>query len=241
MRAMSAASRAGFALAAIAGVALFASLGNWQSRRGNEKNDWVAQQAAALQAAPTALFAAMHDSRPVRLRQVDGEGRYRSPLLLLDGQQRDGRVGVRVYGVVIPDHADRALLVDLGWLPLGANRIMPEPTVPDGARSLRGLLGPWPGQGLRAAPNPSIAPGSPPVVLTYLDADEIGRAFGVALYPGVLRLAPDLDYGHARDLVALPNTLPPERHFGYALQWYGLAATVAIVYLVLAWRSRRKP
>ena len=38
----------------------------------------------------------------------------------------------------------------------------------------------------------------------------------------------------------LPNTLPPQRHLSYAVQWFGLALTVLVVALVLE-RRRRRP
>jgi surfeit locus 1 family protein len=101
------------------------------------------------------------------------------------------------------------------------------------------LLAPWPGQGLRAAENP-WPPEVPAVLLTYLDRAEIERHVGLPLATQVLRLDPAQPYGFERDLGLLPNTLPPERHFGYALQWFALAATVAVVWLVLTLRSLRK-
>ncbi|WP_343239036.1 SURF1 family cytochrome oxidase biogenesis protein, partial [Stenotrophomonas sp.] len=55
----------------------------------------------------------------------------------------------------------------------------------------------------------------------------------------VLRLDPALPFGDARDLDLLPNTLPPQRHLGYAVQWFGLALTVLVVALVLERRRRR--
>jgi cytochrome oxidase assembly protein ShyY1 len=59
-----------------------------------------------------------------------------------------------------------------------------------------------------------------------------------ALDPRLLRLDPALPLGYARDLELLPNTLPPERHRGYALQWFGLAfATFAAA----AFMSLRPP
>lgn len=241
---MSLAERVGFALAALLGVALFAMLGVWQLERGLGKQAQLAQQDAALQAnleLPIAQALAT-EAAPGAIRKVAGRGRYRTPLLLLDSQQRAGRVGLRVYAVatVLGAETDKRLLVDMGWLPMGPDRVIPTPQAPDGERALRGLLVPWPGQGMRLAPNPWPSTLTTPVLLNTLDADEIERAFGVALAPVVLRLAPELDDGYERDLEALPNTLPPERHYGYAVQWFGLAATVAVVYLVLTWRSRRR-
>ena len=59
------------------------------------------------------------------------------------------------------------------------------------------------------------------------------------LAPRVLKLDPALKFGYDRDLEILPNTLPPERHLGYAVQWFGLALAVLITALVLTLRRRR--
>ncbi|HJS34801.1 MAG TPA: SURF1 family cytochrome oxidase biogenesis protein, partial [Pseudoxanthomonas sp.] len=70
--------------------------------------------------------------------------------------------------------------------------------------------------------------------------EELAQALKLpALAPRLLKLDPDLPLGYARDLDVLPNTLPPERHIGYAVQWFGLAGAVLVTALLLTWRSRR--
>jgi cytochrome oxidase assembly protein ShyY1 len=59
------------------------------------------------------------------------------------------------------------------------------------------------------------------------------------LAPRVLRLDPAVPLGHARDLDALPNTLPPERHRGYAVQWFGLAFATVVATVLLSLRRRQ--
>lgn len=74
-----------------------------------------------------------------------------------------------------------------------------------------------------------------------LPAEGLARALGLRALPErVLRLDPALPFGDERDLDLLPNTLPPQRHLGYAVQWFGLALTVLVVALVLE-RRRRRP
>ena len=79
-----------------------------------------------------------------------------------------------------------------------------------------------------------------------LDPPLLARTLGLpALAPRILKLdpaqplGPDPDY--ARDLEILPNTLPPERHLGYAVQWFGLALAVLVTALVLTFRKTRSP
>jgi surfeit locus 1 family protein len=55
----------------------------------------------------------------------------------------------------------------------------------------------------------------------------------------VLRLDPAMKIGSVRDLDILPNTIGPERHRGYALQWYSLSVAVLVIALVLTSRRPR--
>jgi cytochrome oxidase assembly protein ShyY1 len=56
----------------------------------------------------------------------------------------------------------------------------------------------------------------------------------------VLRLDPEMRIGYARNLDVLGGSLPPEQHRGYAVQWFGMAAGLLVVTLVVA-RRKRKP
>src|SRR5207342_566322 len=88
----------------------------------------------------------------------------------------------------------------------------------------------------------ALGPASTPVtpvarqerwLLTRVDIAALSQSLKLPLAERVLRLDPALPMGYARDLELLPNTLPPERHRGYALQWFGLAfATFAAALFV---------
>ena len=230
---------AGWTLALLA-IALFASLGRWQLGRMHEKQAVLAAVAQTLEArAPLPLSAAAAPGRARGFDWAEGQGRFAdAPAVLLDNQQRDGRPGVRVYRLFSPE-AGGPLLVELGWLPLPADRTMPRVPRPEGMQRLRGLLAPPPSPGLGGARLEADA-GSGAVVATGLDATALATALGAgALPPRVLKLDPDQPLGFARDLDVLPNTLPPEKHLGYAVQWFGLALAVLVTALVLTFRRRR--
>lgn len=230
----------GFAFAAMFGVVAFATLGSWQLGRAQQKRDWLQQQQRALVAPPSALAEALDAAADAPIAAVAGRGRYVAPLWLLDNQQRDGRVGVRAYALAEVAGREALALVELGWLPWSPQRTLPPLRLPDGERELRGLWTAWPGQGLRAAQNPEPRAAESAALLNYLERAELERWSGRAIAPRVLKLAPDIGDGWQRDATLLPNTLPPERHVGYAVQWFALAASVAIVYLVLLLRHRRR-
>ena len=131
------------------------------------------------------------------------------------------------------------MLVELGWLPLPGDRTLPH--VDDFAATLQvsGLLAPPPSAGLAAAVVSPQPDGT--LLATSLDHAMLASVLKLpTLAPRVLRLDPALKVGYLRDLHILPNTLPPERHLGYAVQWFGLALAVLITVLVLTLRKRKQ-
>lgn len=228
----------GWTLALLA-MALFASLGRWQLSRMHEKQAMLDAVAATLaERTPSPLSAAADAARARGFDWAAGEGAFiAGPAILLDNQQREGRPGVRVYRAFRPTGA-APLLVELGWLPLPPERTMPEVASIEGQQRLQGLLAPPPAAGLVDAAPVDTAHGD--VLAIRLDAAALPARLGLdALPPRVLKLDPALPLGFARDLDVLPNTLPPEKHLGYAVQWFGLALAVLVTALVLTFRRRR--
>lgn len=218
----------------------FARLGVWQLARMHEKEAMLASvQSVLAKRVPQPLSLA---ADPARVRDFDwaaGNGRFAdAPAVLLDNQSRDGRPGVRAYRLFVPE-SGVPLLVELGWLPLSGDRAMPQVAPPGGAAEVHGLLLAPPSPGLVAA----IANRTPKgeILATALDASNLPALLGVSkLPPRVLRLDPAMkDIGYARDLDVLPNTLPPSRHLGYAVQWFALAAAVLATAAVLTFRKPR--
>lgn len=246
----------------------FAALGHWQLGRRAEKRAMLEAAGAALSERRPQGLAVLGD--PERASAYDWmtlRGRFAdAPAVLLDNQRRGNAVGVRAYRVFLVDTGaaelgrtavdrigtDRAdqtdrpqpVLLELGWLPLPPDRQMPAIPRPQGDIALSGLALPPPGSGLAIAPP---APGEGGALLaTRLDLIALASMLGLpALPPRVFRPEPGAGFGdeappYARDFDILPNTLPPERHLGYAVQWFALSATVLVVALVLSLRMRRR-
>lgn len=218
---------------------LFAGLANWQWSRSAEKQALLDRVEAARSAPARGLAEALDDpaSRELPVRVESTLELRTQPRLLLDNQQRDGRVGLREYVLArVPGEDERWLLVDLGWLAMAADRSLPPASDLPPRIEARGLLTSVPGQGIRLAPNP--APTALPSLVNYLDVEELSSQLELKILPRLLRLDPDLPIGHARDLDVLPNTLPPAKHQGYALQWAGLALAALVITFLLFFRSR---
>ena len=229
----------GWTLALLA-TAAFARLGFWQNGRAEQKARMLEDVAAVLrERRAVTLDAAADPARIARYEWAAGRGHFvATPPLLLDNQQRDGRVGVRAYRVFQPAQG-RPLLVDLGWRPIAADRHLPDVALPRGELDVRGLLVAPPSAGLKLGV-PMARQGDAWLVVR-LDPAVVARALALpALAPRVLRLDPTLPIGYPRDLELLANTLTPERHRGYAVQWFGLAATTLVIALVLTFRRSRR-
>ncbi len=224
---------------ALLATALFARLGFWQLERADEKRDMLSNASGALSSrTPKPLSVIADETRAMAYDWIEVEGRFaEAPAVLLDNQQQNGKVGVRAYRVFVLNDG-LPVLVDLGWTALPGDRALPR-VVRDADRNrLAGLLMPPPGQGLdMGAP---VRQSDDALLATAIDLPKLRVALKLpALAPRVLRPDNDPSLGYARDFDILPNTLPPERHIGYAVQWFGLAITVLITALLLSWRRRR--
>ncbi|WP_422649331.1 SURF1-like protein [Cupriavidus sp. H18C1] len=134
-------------------------------------------------------------------------------------------------------HAPRAVLVLRGWLPRDAQdrtRIAPFPT-PEGTVTL---------QGVALADVPKVYQlGGPDAqrgerIRQNLDLDAFATELGTPLQPFVLQQRSDTGDGLARDWASAD--LGVERHYGYAFQWYGLAALTLVLLVALTWRRARR-
>jgi len=231
----------GLALVLIAGCL---SLGRWQLARMHEKQ--ARQEAAAKVIAerrPQPLAAASDARRRRDYDWAAGDGWFPdAPAVLLDNQSYQERAGVRAYRLFLAADGT-GLLVELGWLPLGGDRKMPTIAPIPGPTRVSGLLMPPPTPGLVAPVAKTQSDGA--ILTTAVDVTEVASLLGRhwpqqrRLPPRILRLDPALQMGYIRDLDILPNTLPPQRHLGYAVQWFALAVAVLVTALLLTFRKPR--
>lgn len=224
---------------ALLAMALFARLGFWQLQRADEKGVMLANAGATLATRrPQPLSVLADRNRAHAYDWIEIEGRFAdAPIVLLDNQQHAGKVGVRAYRVFVATDG-LPVLLDLGWAALPPDRTLPK-LAPDPAQVMfAGLALPPPGQGLDVG-DPVMQPDGM-LLATAIDLPTLRKLLRQpALAPRVFRPEPRADFGFYRDFDVLPNTLPPERHLGYAIQWFALAAAVLITALLLTFRRKR--
>ncbi len=211
----------------------FSALGFWQLQRMHAKEALLAQMPPDRAAAATLAQAAR---QPATLRWVHDRLHFLPATVLLDNQLRDGRPGLKVYQAAQADAQGTVVLVDLGWLPMPGTRDLPAMAPLRGEVDVQGLWAPPPSPGIALGPALADTSQTGVWLATRLEPAAVAAKLGVPparLATHVLRLDPALPLGHVRDLELLPNTLPPARHLGYAVQWFGLALAVLIAAALL--------
>lgn len=222
-------------------------LGFWQLSREAEKRELQALYEQRLGSEPVAIDSVDPQSdlqyQPVRLQGRFDNRRY----FLLDNRIHEGRVGFEAIVPFVTD-AGRVVFVNRGWLPANGSREQlphadPVPGsvwlegnvhVPLGDTLILGDSAPGPGWPKLVQQADSAAALTP-----YLDEDAAGEVF-----PWTVRLA-----AHSPALLVRNWTVVntgPEKHRGYAVQWFAMALALVLLYLYYSFVHRddtqaRKP
>lgn len=210
---------------------LLLSLGTWQLDRAEQKRALFADFAASEEAVLlNGTSGGLEELR--RYTQVRAIGRYLADRqFLLDNMVEGNQAGYRVLTPLLMD--DGMVLVDRGWIPRDFTTArLPEVEVDEARRTVAGRLDQLPRPGIELSAE--LAPGWPKVV-QFPTTDELSAALDTSLVPGLVLLDATEPDGFVRNW--RPSDFGPERHVGYAVQWFALAATLVILYM--AWSFRR--
>jgi cytochrome oxidase assembly protein ShyY1 len=215
---------------------LFIRLGSWQWQRGvHRQAEWDAFARGADAPEPLGLGPA--GSLP-RFRHISVTGRWDGRhQFLLDNRSHGGLPG---YEVLAPLRLQdgRILLIDRGWVPFTGSRArLPDIALADTHPvALTGRLDNLPVGGLALGHAAPATEGSWPKVTSWPTLAELAAALGEPVVPWMVLLDPASPDGYVRDWQ--PPGLSPLRHWSYAIQWWGFALTLLVIWAVL---SARRP
>jgi surfeit locus 1 family protein len=222
----------GVALAAL-GLAAFVSLGYWQLGRAREKQ---ALFDAFMQGGQDTVDAAgLGFEELARYQHVRLRGSYDATRqILLDNMPSvTGRPGFRVLTPLERADGRGWVLVDRGWLPLGATREeLPDVAVGVGEREVSGILDVLPIPGMRMGP--AAAPGevSWPRVMLFPTEADVESALGVDVASRIVLLDAGAPDGFERKWRPALG-FGPERHLGYAIQWFAFALVTLVIFVAV--------
>ena len=227
-------------LATVIVAAIGVSLGQWQTRRGDEKQAIQAKM-AARQSAPAMTLenAAGIDVAVAEFRHIKLRGRFVPTwVTYLENRPYNGVPGFYVLmPFKITGSAESAILIERGWAPRDANDRTRVPVVPTPADEIEieGVIRSDAGHLLQLGAAEAPRPGA---IMQNLDIAAYARASQLPLAPFVVEQSGEIKDGLVRDWPA--PSLGIDRHRGYAVQWYALALMAVIFFVVTGFRSGKK-
>ncbi|WFP50784.1 SURF1 family protein [Methylomonas sp. EFPC3] len=218
-------------------VGLLCNLGFWQLRRGAEKQNLLDAQQAALSAPALDLNGdVLIDVAEYRYRPATLNGHYdHAHQILLDNQVLDGKAGYLVLTPFLPGNGQAAVLINRGWIGMGVSRdTAPDLSVVGQIGAVTGRINRFPEPGIRLQ-GAEVPGDSWPVRVQVIDTRLLAEKMGYALADYQIELSPDQPAGYRREWKTAV-TIPPEKHRAYAVQWFGLALTLTVLFV---WHSSR--
>ena len=241
-----------FTVVAIALVALGVALGNWQLRRAAQKEALQAQIEAQgqLPVLDQAEFLALPKPLESQHRRVHLRGLWLGlQTVYLDNRQMHGTPGFYVLTPFALEGSNETVMVQRGWIQRNFNdrtQLQPVET-PGGLVEIDAVIATPPAHLLALGKEPAAAPaatgdaaaaapatapaaaGSSPI-RQNLDLDAFRTQTGLPIRTELsLQEIGSASQGLQRDWPA--PALGIDRHYGYAFQWFGLAALVAVLYV----------
>ena len=210
------------------------SLGYWQLDRAAYKAAIVDKFESRMAGLPQKLNPD-DDVSDIEFRPLILEGEYDlEHSFYLDNQLHRGIAGYNILTPFRLANDDRILLIDRGWVALGASREqLPEAKVPLVQGTATGIASFPESIGYRMGEiNLS---GQWPEVIPFIDPEALQAQFSPALMPFVLRLSPDQEGHYIR--AWKPVWALPEKSRAYAVQWFSFAGLALALFFILNLRK----
>jgi surfeit locus 1 family protein len=212
-------------LMGIVGVAILTSLGFWQLRRMEEKRAYLDEIEARIGNAPIPL-PAVPEEGPHKFQAVVAEGRFTGEYLeVLFGQKGAGPGVLIIEVLALPD--GRRVLVQRGFIEDNARAVARTVT----ATKLEGNLH-WPQDSTSSTPLPDAKTG------LWFARDV--SAMATKLNTEATLIVASGPTGDGITPVPVDTSGIPNDHWGYAIQWFLLAAVWAGMTVYLVWRIRAR-
>jgi surfeit locus 1 family protein len=218
----------GLALLALAGIVAMVLLGNWQTRRAEQKIALQQRVTARAQAPVLSLPSTPVAAEGYEHSRVTVRGEFvLQHTVFVDNRVQRGLPG---YDVVTPLRirgGDMHVLVNRGWIGIGPTRErFPKIPAPTGELVLEGLAVIPPERVYELAGEAGTGP-----LVQHLVLSRIRERTGLNLQPVVLLQTNEFPDGLAR--VWKRPDMGVNTHRAYALQWYAMGLLILVLYITL--------
>ncbi|MFI8482141.1 SURF1 family protein [Pseudomonas sp. NPDC078700] len=212
------------------------SLGFWQLDRAEQKRQMLAAHQLQEIAAPISLdqLEGKTDRAYVRVKLRGSFDNQHS--LLLDNRIRDGHAGVEVLQPFYDQISGLWVLLNRGWIPWPDRRTPPTFSTPGSTLQLNASVYVSLGDGLQL--QDSGPANAWPTLITKVDAKSLWQQLGRAGLAEELRIEPGLAAFETQWPVV---SMSPDKHLGYAVQWFAMALTLVGLFIYLGVHNAREP
>lgn len=219
-------------------IAIGIALGQWQTRRAAEKEAIEARLVAREAAPPVMLDATLRPADDMEFRRVSVRGEFvRDWPVYLDNRPYNGAAGFYVLMPLKIAGSDMHVLVARGWIARdpAARTKLPPLVTPNGVVEIEGIVQRNPGRLLQLG---RADPLHPHAIVQNAEIADFERAGKFRMQPFMIEQLGDTQDGLVRDW---PHpSAGVEKHRGYAFQWYALAATAFLFFVVTGFRRGRR-
>lgn len=223
-------------IAALLVMVIGIMLGNWQTRRAAEKiaieNEIVARAHQAV-----LDLNKPYSTTDIEYRRVSAEGSFIADWpVYLDNRPYQGKAGFTLLMPLQLSNSDSVVLVARGWFPRDAAERTKLPAIPVPAAPIRieGIVRRSAGHVMQLGQAATILPGA---IVQNLEPAEFARVTRLPLQNFIIEQTSDTSDGLVRDWPRPSGGV--DKHRGYAFQWYALAATALVFFLVTGFRRAR--
>ncbi|HUL93099.1 MAG TPA: SURF1 family protein [Burkholderiales bacterium] len=217
-------------LVAAAFIALSVALGNWQTRRAEEKLEAGRMLDEAARGPVLQVPADRVDAAGFERRRVSARGTFVArATLYLDNKVIHGAAGYQVVTPLGLEGGGTYILVNRGWIAAGDRSRLPEAPAPEGVQTVEGVAVVPGTRFLELAPEADSGKLRQNLVLSREE-----KRLGLSLQPFVIEQTSEGQDGLVRAWERPDSGV--DRHRGYALQWYSFAALAAVFYVAFAFK-----
>lgn len=223
-----------FTLFSLLAIALCVRLGFWQLSRVTEKQQML--NAAALQQQKDFTPWPLSTESPAQYQKLQFQGHYLPMQFFLDNQHHDHQLGYHILSPFQIEGSDKLVLVDRGWVVAGHGRNeLPKVTSPANARQIKGVAY-YPGKGAFLLGENLEVRSRNRIIIERIEIKKISEILQKKVVPFIIRLDPKQADGFVRQWPLV--SMPPERHKAYAVQWFGIASVILIIFIALSFKKK---
>ena len=218
-------------------IPLLISLGQWQLGRAAQKQRLQAEYDLLQEGSAMRVRPVLESAETLRFRRVLVRGQYEPQYqILIDNRVHQGQAGYHVLTPLRIEDGNVRILVNRGWVPVGADRAqIPRLETPGALVEVEGVATvPQTGGFHLGTARPAGTQWQP--VWQYLDLSEYARHVPFPVQPVVVLLGPQSPAGgFARQWARLDTGIAT--HQGYAFTWFSLAVALAAIYILVNTRK----